>query len=575
MVMLPDYPDRVISKQTKRLENISLFTSLTIILIGAWWLFNSIDSDSGAIVRFGPVIILFISAFLINDLIIFSSREKFRLGTFSNIFWPCILAFVILQIDPSINLFPNILLLIIAIFLFYFSHSIFLESTQSRRWRGISSLLGLSISISIISQSDSLNKFVLVIGIQLITIIPDFLFNDDKAEERKEFSLQLKKLELRIIESQNQIFGMQQPNSLLKSAKEVGWKDPDLGLELVKDANNEISRLLYLKQDILEIKNDTEETIRRLEQLNNHPNGPREMFISGENEMDLGSFREAELLFRKSKEKSIFLEKYWNQASRKIDEAIQLVKSDNSKSTGNLNTLIEASKEAMERERPDEAIKILESLTDHLEGMNDVINEAKKSINEAEIAISSLSENIKENLSDRMKQSIIALKEGDAPLAKGLSDSILRQIKNISESMNRVKIALKQRTKIHERFPKGKNYEYWEGRLNSIIRNANKFNWIEASSLLEELIIDLDELESQSEETFELLEFIQSDWSKLRNIAESNGIGPENEERKSLEKKISKAENLLIEGEIQESLKMIAVCDEIMESIRRKIKIYD
>ena len=418
-------------------------------------------------------------------------------------------------------------------------------------------------------------KFVLVIGIQLITIIPDFLFNDDKAEERKEFSLQLKKLELRIIESQNQIFGMQQPNSLLKSAKEVGWKDPDLGLELVKDANNEISRLLYLKQDILEIKNDTEETIRRLEQLNNHPNGPREMFISGENEMDLGSFREAELLFRKSKEKSIFLEKYWNQASRKIDEAIQLVKSDNSKSTGNLNALIEASKEAMERERPDEAIKILESLTEHFEGMNDIINEAKKSINEAEIAISSLSENIKENLSDRLEQSIIALKEGDAPLAKGLSDSILRQIKNISESMNRVKIALKQRTKIHERFPKGKNYEYWEGRLNSIIRNANKFNWIEASSLLEELIIDLDELESQSEETFELLEFIQSDWSKLRNIAESNGIGPENEERKSLEKKISKAENLLIEGEIQESLKMIAVCDEIMESIRRKIKIYD
>jgi len=571
MVMLPDYPDRVISKQIKRLENISLFTSLTIILIGAWWLFNSIDSDSSAIIRFGPVIILFISAFLINDLIIFSSREKFRLGTFSNIFWPCILAFVILQIEPPINLFPNIILLIIAIFLFYFSHSIFIESIQSRRWRGISSLLGLSISISIISQSDSFNKFALVIGIQLITIIPDFLFNDDKSEERKEFSLQLKKLELRIIESQNQIFGMQQPNSLLKSAKEVGWKDPDLGLELVKDANNEISRLLYLKQDLLEIKNDAEETISRLEQLKNHPNGPREMFISGENEMNLGSFVEAELLFRKSKEKSIFLEKYWDQASRKIDEAIQLVKSDNTKFTDNLNSLIDSSKEAMRRERPDEAIKILESLSSHLEGVNDIIQEAKRSINEAEIAISSVSENINYDLLDRLEQSKIALEEGDASLAKGLSDSVLRQIKNISEAMNRVQIALKQRIKIQERFPEGKNYEYWEGRLNSIITNANKFDWIEASSLLEKLIKELDELENQSKETFELLEFIQSDWSKLRNRAESNGIGPENEERKSLEKKILYAENLLIEGEIQESLKMIAICDEILESIRRKL----
>ena len=571
MVMLPDYPDRVITKQIKRLENISLFTSLTIILIGAWWLFNSIDSDSSAIIRFGPVIILFISAFLINDLIIFSSREKFRLGTFSNIFWPCILAFVILQIEPPINLFPNIILLIIAIFLFYFSHSIFIESIQSRRWRGISSLLGLSISISIISQSDSFNKFALVIGIQLITIIPDFLFNDDKSEERKEFSLQLKKLELRIIESQNQIFGMQQPNSLLKSAKEVGWKDPDLGLELVKDANNEISRLLYLKQDLLEIKNDTEETISRLEQLKNHPNGPREMFISGENEMNLGSFVEAELLFRKSKEKSIFLEKYWDQASRKIDEAIQLVKSDNTKFTDNLNSLIDSSKEAMRRERPDEAIKILESLSSHLEGVNDIIQEAKRSINEAEIAISSVSENINYDLLDRLEQSKIALEEGDASLAKGLSDSVLRQIKNISEAMNRVQIALKQRIKIQERFPEGKNYEYWEGRLNSIITNANKFDWIEASSLLEKLIKELDELENQSKETFELLEFIQSDWAKLRNRAESNGIGPENEERKSLEKKILYAENLLNEGEIQESLKMIAICDEILESIRRKL----
>ncbi len=571
MVMLPDYPDRVISKQVKRIENISLFTSLTFILIGAWWLFYSIDSSSGAIIRFGPVIILFISAFLINDLIIFSSREKFRLGTFSNIFWPCILAFVILQIEPSINLFPNIILLIIAIFLFYFSHSIFIESIQSRRWRGISSLLGLSISISIISQSDSFNKFALVIGIQLITIIPDLLFNDHKSEERKEFSLQLKKLELRIIESQHQIFGMQQPNSLLKSAKEVGWKDPDLGLEVVKDANNEISRLLYLKQDLLEIKNDTEETISRLEQLKNYPNGPREMFISGENEMNLGSFVEAELLFRKSKEKSIFLEKYWVQASRKIDEAIQLVKSDNTKFTGNLNSLIDSSKEAMQRERPDEAIKILESLSSHLEGVNDIIQEAQRSINEAEIAISSVSENIKYDLLDRLEQSKIALKEGDASLAKGLSDSVLRQIKNISEAMNRVQIALKQRIKIQKRFPKGKNYEYWEGRLNSIIINANKFDWIEASSLLEKLIKELDELENQSKETLELLEFIQSDWSKLRNRAESNGIGPENEERKSLEKKILNAENLLDEGEIQESLKMMAICDEIMESIRRKL----
>jgi len=571
MVMLPDYPDRVISKQFKRVENISLFTSLTIILVGAWWLFNSLDSDSSIIIRFGPVFILFISTFLINDLIFFNSRERFRIGTFSNILWPCILAFVILQIDPPTNLLPNIILIIIALFLFYISYSIFGKSIQSRRWRGITSLLGLTLSISIISQSNSLNKLALAVGLPLITMIPDFLSNDDKSEERKEFSSLLKKLELRIIESQNQIFGMQQPSSLLKSAKEVGWKDPNLGIELVKDANNEISRLLNLKQDVLEIRINAEEAIRRLEELQNHPKGPREIFISAENEMNLGSLREAELLFRQAKEKAILLEKYWFQASRKIEEAKQFVKSENKKSISNIISIIDSSKEAMERERPDEAIKILDSITGHIEGMDDILSEAKKSINEAEIAISSVTNKIIGDFSDRLEQSKIALSEGDPSLAKGLSDSVLRQIKSISEAMNEVQIALKQRKIIQERFPKGKNYNIWEEKLNAIIRNANSFDWTQASSLLEKLISELDELENQSKETFELLKFIQSDWSKLRNRVESNGIGPENIERKSLEKKINEAEQLLNEGEIQKSLKMIALCDEIMESIRRKI----
>ena len=225
----------------------------------------------------------------------------------------------------------------------------------------------------------------------------------------------------------------------------------------------------------------------------------------------------------------------------------------------------------MERERPDEALKILESLTDHIEGIDDIFNEAKKSIDEAEIAISTLTENISPDLLDRLEQSKIALNEGDAPLAKGLSDSVLRQIKHISSAMNKVQISLKQRTKIQERFPIGRNNDYWERKLDSIIRNANLFDWIKASSILDELILELDNLESQSKEIFELLNFIQSDWSKLRNRAESNGIGPENEERILLEKNISQAENLLIEGEIQKSLKIIAACDEIMESIRRKI----
>ena len=138
-----------------------------------------------------------------------------------------------------------------------------------------------------------------------------------------------------------------------------------------------------------------------------------------------------------------------------------------------MNALIDASKEAMERERPDEALKILESLTDHIEGIDDIFNEAKKSIDEAEIAISTLTENISPDLLDRLEQSKIALNEGDAPLSKGLSDSVLRQIKHISEAMNKVQISLKQRTKIQERFPIGRNNDYWERKLDSIIRNAN------------------------------------------------------------------------------------------------------
>ena len=87
------------------------------------------------------------------------------------------------------------------------------------------------------------------------------------------------------------------------------------------------------------------------------------------------------------------------------------------------------------------------------------------------------------------------MNEGNYPLSKGISDSIVRDVRDISESSNEVTRALRQRNKLESRFPK---HGDWMERLGDLVANLSESSeWSKASSELQSLTNDLQLLEAE------------------------------------------------------------------------------
>ena len=227
MVMLPDYPERAIASQQKRVEQGLLFCQMLLVSIGALWLFFSLGSQSGALFRFGPVLFLFSGALLLPDLLDFGPIQKTRTSTASCILWPPILAFSeVSRVDEGISI-GIILLIFVVLILFLSSVKTLSSDVKSRRWRGLSTSLGFGLALPIILANSSIESLYVIAFPALFSTVPAIFSKDGLEEERKIFASRLKKVELRIMDIQSGPALMQQPNSLLKTAREEGWTDPE------------------------------------------------------------------------------------------------------------------------------------------------------------------------------------------------------------------------------------------------------------------------------------------------------------------------------------------------------------
>ena len=102
MAMLPDYADRVVSEHRIRVERLAIMETLFLIAAGGWWLFANLGNNIDPIIKFGPIMVLFLSAFSISELIDFTPKSRSIIASYCNILWPCILAFIGIQyLDDS------------------------------------------------------------------------------------------------------------------------------------------------------------------------------------------------------------------------------------------------------------------------------------------------------------------------------------------------------------------------------------------------------------------------------------------------------------------------------------------
>ena len=196
MILLPDYPDQVIRSHKIRVEKIALCATFLLIISASWWLLSALFGDAELLPRLGPISLIFVTSLVIIDLIDYGPVQRSRIGVIGNIFYPSLLGLSLTDIIDSDSLISGFLYLILAIFLWYVAHQNLSLTHSSRKWRGLTSIIGLLFSLALMySISSEILVYLVVIFSITITMVPDLLSKDKNHTLRKEFVNSLDKAE--------------------------------------------------------------------------------------------------------------------------------------------------------------------------------------------------------------------------------------------------------------------------------------------------------------------------------------------------------------------------------------------
>ena len=571
MEMLPDYPDRVVAEHLARVARVSLVCQLILITIGAYWLFSSFGLDKPYMERFGPVAVLFSAALILPDLVDFGPVQRTRISTVCCISWPPLLSFAEVSRSEGAEVIGVIPLFLSSAFLYQSSRIILKIDVNSIRWRGLMTTFGFGLAIPVVLASPSLESLLIVGAIALPTTIPPLLTKDGKEGERQDFSRRLTKVESTILQMQTGNNLLQQPTSLLKTAREEGWKNPEKGLELITEAERETSRILSYIEDINEVMEQSKKALARSEEITGYRGISRGIFEEALGELDNGSLRAAENKFRESKLRSETIEAHWENAQDAIDLAEKSISNGGGHLVEGLQKTLEDAKNAMKDENPEYALAIVSEIPSQMGDVQDLMEQAQKTVKDAKNEISSSDSSSIDELKIRLNESKEAFEAGNASLAIGLADGITRFLRKEASSKTSVQRGLRQRKAIEEKIPSGDIGSQWRDRLEEVILLTESGDWIDADELLSGLTSELDSLSSRISEAKEMLDFLSKDWIKLRNRLESSGIAPDNDLRVETEKSLSEAERDLSRGEVDSCLHKLGTADTSMEGLRRLV----
>ena len=220
IVLLPDYPQRVINEHKLRVEKFALLGLLILVFGGGWWLWPAVQGEAELITRSGPVAALFISAILLSDLIDYGPVERTRVGVASNIAWPGIVAMAMVTSQKETatqdSLIASAILLAVSFALWNSSYPTFDNSISARRLRGLTSAVGLAIAIAVLANSEAgLIAWAVPIGLPVVYLLPDLMAKDDDHDERRQFAQAIEEAETRMMKLRTENSGLEQAASLI------------------------------------------------------------------------------------------------------------------------------------------------------------------------------------------------------------------------------------------------------------------------------------------------------------------------------------------------------------------------
>tara|TARA_B100001778_G_scaffold188231_1_gene154995 strand:- start:514 stop:2259 length:1746 start_codon:yes stop_codon:yes gene_type:complete len=561
-----------------RVEKLAAISAMAMLGAAVWLAWPSLKSGmSGDSITSDLKYALIIIAWgvFVQDLGLMDKKSRSRIGIISTIAWLPLAVVALSQLEGNISqMLGMVILLSTSVALFMTSRAILEGDVAVMKFRALMGLLGLVLAVSLLTtikfedNSSFIQVGFCVVG--LILIVMDWFGKDDQRGLRKEFNSRLNSMEERILHLRSNGSAVDQAASLIMTAREEGHREPDWGMRLLDEAEEDIERSLSLAGDVEEIKADSLKAVESAEEIAPIAKRPRKAWDMGQREVELGSLREGESLFRQAKLRASEIIEWWQKAEEAIREASSLLSSSKHKQEA-LEEILADAKKKLNSEKPQKAYEFAMVIPDQLEASGDAMIIAEKSVKDAARQLKSADGINKDLLEERLENAEVELEQGNHAQAKGLADGIVREINAEREAMDDVRRALRQKVHLVSRWSEREDCADWDTRLLEIEDSADSLEWSHAATLLERLTKDLDVEGKASGEANELLEYVLEEWNILRNQCDASGIKVDDEDRRSVEEAIALAGDAHKAGRVDETLESLGLADGFMERLRRRV----
>jgi hypothetical protein len=568
------------NQKMNNLVNFSAFSLLGAAIWLAWPALNSaIEGKSGIISGLGLPIIILIWGVVVQDIVVDDAKARSRVGGGASIVWPILLMIGALNFDFTLSpeTLGSILVVIVAIICYNSAAKTLQGNLGVLRFRslmsGVGCLTSFSLFIGKMPEKMTLHWIVTVSILMLCFAEVSYTWvkGDDKKEIRKKFRKRLDRIENQLLELKAQGAAVDQASSLVTTAQEEGHIDPELGMRLLDDAEENIERSISLAGDVEIIMQDALNAVEAAEEIAPIAKRPRKAFAAGIREVELGSLRDGELLFRQAKKSANEIIEWWKVAENAITEASRQLSGKTGEGVGHLVEMLNDAKNKLSSEKPKEAFEYAVVIPQQLAADGDAQAKAEESVGEANRQLKQTDGLDTSDMKKRLSNAKDELEKGNASQAMGLADGVVRTIIAERAAMDDVRKALRQRKKLKQQFESRDDSDIWQSKLDEIDAAADEKQWTHAATLLDRMTKELDKEGRASDDALELYDFVMDEWRILRNQCEAAFIKVTDDDRRECEQAIALAEEALGIGKITECLELLSKADSAMEKLRRRI----
>ena len=570
------------AQRVKRVENATLLTALSLLVCAIWLAWPSIKGlmggDGVVLTSFGPPLVLLIWGIFVQDLTLDDAVARSRVASATSIAWPILLCLGALGLEGNrYQVAGSALILFAGLMCRQLSIRTMRGNFGVLRYRAVLTGIGSASAVALtLTQSESLASLSgglagLVSLFAVVDTVYTWTVGDDQKAERKHFKKRLDGLETRLLELKAQGAAVAQAASLLTTAKEEGHLDPEYGMRLLDESEEDMERALSLADDVEIIRKDALDAVVAAEDIAPTAKRPRKAYDMGEREVKLGSLREGEQLYRQAKKRANDIIAWWSKAEATILEATRALDGKQGAGAAHLREMLGDAKAKLAQEQPMEAYEFASAILPQLEADEGALDRAKTSLVEARRTVDQSDGLDTEEFEERLAQAEQALEAGNASQAIGLADGVVRTVERERAAMDDVLRALKQKKQLTKRYQHRDDRATWDGMLQEVIDAADQRLWSHAGMLLERMTTALDNEGHAADEARELYDFVIEQWKVLRNQCEAASIKAVDEDRRACEEAVAEAETALEGGRIEATLAALGEADAAMERLRRRI----